>query len=113
MTLCCHPQVYYTATTRPVLLHRVMEYDVEDIEALGSDPIDLVVWLVNEYFLTLLQHCGQCGGVMNLEHFGNLNDAVVWRCENQHCRSWRAVLQCRIILLNADECTDGRWRMNR
>ena len=68
-----------------------MEYTLRTLAQLGEDPIDLVVWMINENFLELVQNCSHCQGAVSLERFNENTDGVVWRCERQGCRWYHSV----------------------
>jgi transposase-like protein len=68
-----------------------MEYTLQTLESVGNDPLDLVVWMINEDFLVLLQNCSHCHSEMRLERFSQNADGVVWRCSRQDCRRYQSI----------------------
>lgn len=63
-----------------------MQYTLQSLEAVGDDPLDLAVWMINENFLDLLRNCRQCDGEVRLERFTEYADGVAWRCARRACR---------------------------
>jgi len=63
-----------------------MDYTLQTLEEVGQEPLDLVVWMVNEDFLPHLQACRRCHAAVRLERYNEYADGVVWRCSRQVCR---------------------------
>jgi len=68
-----------------------MDYTLQTLEALGDDPLDLVIWMINENFLDFIQDCRHCHTAVHLERFNENADGVVWRCTRRGCRWYRSV----------------------
>lgn len=68
-----------------------MEYSLQTLETLGRDPIDLVLWMIDENFLPVIQICRYCQSEVHLERFSRNTDGVVWRCTRQACRKFVGV----------------------
>ena len=63
-----------------------MEYSLQTLETLGPDPLALVLWMVEENFLSVIPDCRYCHSEVNLERFSRNTDGAVWRCRSQACR---------------------------
>src|SRR5215216_6014107 len=68
-----------------------MEYTLRTMEDLGEDPIDLVLWMIDENFLNIIPNCRRCQSEVNLERFSGNTDGVVWRCASHDCRRFAGV----------------------
>lgn len=68
-----------------------MEYSLHTLETLGDDPFNLVIWMIDEGFLSIVQNCRYCHSEVNLERFSRNTDGVVWRCGRQACRRFVGV----------------------
>lgn len=96
-----------------------MEYTLQTLETMDKDPIDLVIWMINENFLNLLQNCRHCNGEVRLEKYNEYADGVAWRCARQDCRRHYSIrensffanshlnirAQMKLIISFAADCT--------
>ena len=68
-----------------------MEYSLQTLEFLGGDSLALVIWMLDENFLSVIPDCRYCHSEVNLERFSRNTDGVVWRCSRQACRRFVGV----------------------
>lgn len=68
-----------------------MEYSMQTLEFLGGDSLALVIWMLDENFLSVIPDCRYCHSEVNLERFSRNTDGVVWRCSRQACRRFVGV----------------------
>jgi transposase-like protein len=68
-----------------------VEYSLQTLETLDNDPVEFVLWMVNENFVSVIQNCRYCQSEVNLERLSRNTDGVVWRCSRQACRGFVGV----------------------
>jgi transposase-like protein len=68
-----------------------MEYSLQTLEFLGGDSLALVIWMLDENFLSVIPDCRYCHSEVNQERFSRNTDGVVWRCSRQACRRFVGV----------------------
>src|SRR5262245_7650461 len=77
-----------------------MECPLQTLEEVGDCPIDLAIWMINENYLEILQHCQRCHGEVHLQRDSEFADGVVWRCARQDCR-WNRSFRANSFFANS------------